>query len=89
MNELTDQALKNTFKEHLAKLEDHPLSLREMDIEKIRGAKNTFRLRIGGYMVIFFVDNTEGTVYVTHTEARKKLIQKQAKLTDMSSNNKR
>jgi mRNA-degrading endonuclease RelE of RelBE toxin-antitoxin system len=76
LNELTDQVLKNTFKEHITKLEDYPLSLREMDTEKIRGAKNTFSLRIGGYRVIFFVDNTEGTVYVTLTEARKKAYAK-------------
>jgi mRNA-degrading endonuclease RelE of RelBE toxin-antitoxin system len=76
LNELTDQVLKNTFKGHITKLEDYPLSLREMDAEKIRGAKNTFRLRIGGYRVIFFVDNAEGTVYVTHIEARKRAYTK-------------
>ena len=47
-----------------------------MDTEKIRGAKNSFRLRIGGYSVIFFVDNNEGTIYVTHIEARKKAYTK-------------
>ena len=56
LNEVSDQALKKSFKDHIAKLEDYPLSLREMDTEIIRGVKDTFRLRIGGYRIIFFVD---------------------------------
>jgi mRNA-degrading endonuclease RelE of RelBE toxin-antitoxin system len=47
-----------------------------MDTEKIKGAKNTFRLRIGKYRFIFFVDNAEETVYVTHIETRKKVYTK-------------
>ena len=39
LKELTDQALKNTFKDHIIKLEDYPLSLREMDTEKIKAPK--------------------------------------------------
>ncbi len=76
LNSLTEQALKNNFKQHIAKLEDYPLSLREMDTEKIRGVKDTFRLRIDKYRVIFFVDNSERTVYVTHIEFRKKAYTK-------------
>ena len=76
LSELTDQALKNTFKEHIVKLEDYPLSLREMDTEKIKGTKNTFRLRISGNRIIFFADNAEGVVYVTHIEARKRAYNK-------------
>jgi mRNA interferase RelE/StbE len=70
--EVSDPSLKKSLKEHIAKLEDYPLSLREMDAEVIRGVKNTFRLRIGGYRVLFFVDKTEGTIYVTDIKARKK-----------------
>ena len=76
LNELTDQALKNTFKDYISKLEDYSLSLREMDTEKIKGAKNTFRLRNGKHRIIFFVENAEGTIYVTHIEARKKAYTK-------------
>jgi mRNA-degrading endonuclease RelE of RelBE toxin-antitoxin system len=41
--------------------------LREIDAEKIKGLEKTFRIRIGKYRVIFFVDKTERTIYVTHT----------------------
>jgi mRNA-degrading endonuclease RelE of RelBE toxin-antitoxin system len=47
-----------------------------MDIEKIRGLEKTFRIRIGKYRIIFHVDTSEKTVYVTHAEARKKAYTK-------------
>ena len=72
LNEVPDQALKKAFKEHIEKLEDYPLSLREMDVQIIRGLKNTFRLRIGGYRITFFVDKVDATIYVTDIKARKK-----------------
>ena len=76
LNELTDQTLKITFKDQISILEDYPTSLREMDTEKIQGAKNTFRLRIGKYRVIFFVEKTDKTIYVTSVKARKKAYTK-------------
>ena len=76
LNEVSDQALKTAIKEHIEKLEDYPLSLREMDTEVIRGVKNTFRLRIGTYRIIFFVDKADATIYVTDIKARKKAYTK-------------
>jgi mRNA-degrading endonuclease RelE of RelBE toxin-antitoxin system len=76
LNELTDQTLKKTFKDQISKLEDYPTSLREMDTEKIQGAKNTFRLRIGKYRIIFYVEKTEKTIYVTNIKLRKKAYTK-------------
>jgi mRNA-degrading endonuclease RelE of RelBE toxin-antitoxin system len=73
LSEASDQALKKAFIEHIEKLEDYPLSLREMDIQIIRGVKNTFRLRIGSYRIIFFVDKVNATIYVTDIKARKKV----------------
>jgi len=72
LNDFADQALKKTFIDHIAKLEDYPLSLREMDTEKIQGFKDTFRLRVGKHRIIFFVDKADGTIYVTDIIARKK-----------------
>ena len=43
-----------------------------MDIEKIKGLKRVFRIRIGKYRVIFFVDKTERTIYVSHAKIRKR-----------------
>ena len=76
LNEVSDQTLKKAFKEHIEKLEDYPLSLREMDVEVIRGVKNTFRLRIGRYRIIFFVDKLDATIYAIDIKARKKAYTK-------------
>ena len=47
-----------------------------MDIEKIKGLEKAFRIRIGKYRIIFKVDKTEKTIYITHAEARKKAYTK-------------
>ena len=76
LSTLRDENSKNAIKNDLAKLEDYPVALRDMDVEKIKGAKDTFRLRVGKYRAIFHVDKTEKTIYVTHIEARKKVYEK-------------
>ena len=76
LSDLRDSVLKEAAKEHIAKLEDYPLSLREMDTEKIQGAEGTFRLRIGKYRIKFFVDKRDRTIYVTDIIARKKAYSK-------------
>ncbi len=47
-----------------------------MDIEKVRGLDKTFRIRIGKYRIIFHVDKTEKTIYITHVETRRKAYTK-------------
>ena len=76
ISNLKDDNLKDTITDHLAKLENYPTTLREMDIEKIKGLEKTFRIRIGKYRIIFQVDKIEKTVYITHAEARKKAYTK-------------
>lgn len=76
IQELKDKKLKNTIKDAIVKLEDYPLALREMDVEKVKGLEKTFRIRIGKYRVIFSVDKTERTIYVTHAKARKRVYEK-------------
>jgi len=72
ISDLKDENVKNTIKDTLTKLENYPIILREMDVEKIKGLKKTFRIRIGKYRIIFHVDKTEKTIYVAHAEIRKK-----------------
>jgi mRNA-degrading endonuclease RelE of RelBE toxin-antitoxin system len=76
LNNLKDENLKLTIISQLTNLEGNPLSLREMDTEKIKGLDRTFRERAGKYRIIFYVDNTEKMIYVTHVEARKKAYEK-------------
>ena len=73
---LKDENLKLAIINQMTKLEDYPLSLREMDTEKIKGLERTFRVRAGKYRIIFYVDHAEKTIYVTHAEARKKAYEK-------------
>jgi mRNA interferase RelE/StbE len=69
---LEDKTIKNPIINTLTKLENYPLTLREMDIEKIKGMERTFRIRIGMYRIIFHVDKNEKTIYVAHAETRKR-----------------
>lgn len=76
ISDLKDEDLKTILKDALSKLENYPLALKEMDIEKIKGLEKTFRIRIGKYRIIFCVDKEEKTIYVTHAETRKKVYKK-------------
>jgi mRNA interferase RelE/StbE len=71
-----NENLKRSIIDTLTKLEDYPVSLREMDVEKVKGLERTFRIRIGKYRIIFRVDKMVKTIYVTHAEARKKAYTK-------------
>ena len=76
LSSLKDKNLKQTITNHITKLQDYPLSLREMDVEKIKGMDKTFRIRIGKHRIIFYADTKEKTIYVTHAEDRKKAYTK-------------
>ena len=71
LRRLNDQKAKATIKDCIDKLDGYPLILREMDVEKIKGLERTFRIRVGKYRIIFHVDETEKTIFVTHLDARK------------------
>ena len=73
---LKDEKLKTAVKTAIIKLQNYPISLREMDVEKIKGLERTFRIRIGDYRIIFHVDKIERTIYVAHIEARKKVYKR-------------
>ena len=76
ISDLKDEKLKSMIKDAIIKLENYPITLREMDVEKIKGLEKTFRIRIRKYRIIFRVNKTEKTIYVTHTEARKRVYKK-------------
>lgn len=76
LSNLSDENFKFAVTCGIAKLDGYPLVLREMDVEKIRGMDKTFRIRFGTCRIIFFVDDAERTIFVTHAEARKKAYTK-------------
>ena len=48
MSELKNENLKNIMKNTLTKLENYPITLRELHIEKIKSLDRTFRIRGDG-----------------------------------------
>lgn len=61
---------KEKIKQTIESLTDYPLSLRQMDVQKLEGLERAFRIRVGGFRVFFFVDKKSETVYVTSIEKR-------------------
>jgi mRNA-degrading endonuclease RelE of RelBE toxin-antitoxin system len=76
LNKIRNKKLKDSLIETLLKLEDYPSVLRELDIETVKGLEKTFRIRRGNHRIIFYVDKTEKTIYVTHLDARKRIYKK-------------
>jgi len=64
------------MKQSIRKLAEYPLSLKELDVEKLQGVQRTFRVRIGRYRFIFFVDKKERTILVTHLGKRESIYEK-------------
>ncbi|HUK27004.1 MAG TPA: type II toxin-antitoxin system RelE/ParE family toxin [Candidatus Acidoferrales bacterium] len=76
LTELKDEKLKERMKQSIRKLAEYPLSLKELDVEKLQGVQRTFRVRIGRYRFIFFVDKKERTILVTHLGKRESIYEK-------------
>ena len=67
--ELGEEAVKQRIKEAIGKLVDYPLSLRELDVEKLEGPERTFRHRIGRYRLIFGSVNLSAHVVGLHVNS--------------------
>ncbi|MBN2334713.1 type II toxin-antitoxin system RelE/ParE family toxin [Candidatus Bathyarchaeota archaeon] len=76
LKDISDEKQKKTIYEAIERLEEYPFSLAEMDIATIRGAEQTFRIRVGRYRIIFGVDKKDKTIYVTHVNTRKRVYKK-------------
>jgi mRNA interferase RelE/StbE len=70
MQELTGQS-QTTLVEHLKQLESFPQT--RLDIIKISGEKDTFRLRIGKYRALFKVYDEEKTIVVAKIDLRRRI----------------
>ncbi len=69
--------LKNLKKAHLKKLayvletlKTNPVPWREFDIRKIEGEENTYRIRIGDFRLVYFVDEENKIIHVIKLERR-------------------
>ncbi|MGB9895577.1 MAG: type II toxin-antitoxin system RelE family toxin [Thermoproteota archaeon] len=69
LDELTAEN-KQRIVEKLRRLEDFPET--ELDIVKVAGEENTFRLRVGNYRVLFKVYEKEKIIVVAKIDIRKR-----------------
>ena len=72
---LSDGTTKVKIKDATEKLVNYPLSLRELDAEKLQGAERTFRVRVGRYRLIFYVDKARRTIFITHLGKRESIYE--------------
>ncbi|MEM1514365.1 MAG: type II toxin-antitoxin system RelE/ParE family toxin [Candidatus Thermoplasmatota archaeon] len=54
-------------------LKEEPVPWRKFDIKKIEGEKNTYRVRIGKYRLIYFVDKNNKMIHILKIETREKV----------------
>ena len=70
LQSLRDEKLKDRLKEAIKELEDYPIALRRLDVEKLEGLERSYRIRVGDYRIIFVVDKKEKMIFVTHIGKR-------------------
>jgi len=73
LKKIKDRELKDRLISVILGLEDYPLILRRMDVVKLEGLEKTFRIRVGDYRIIFFVDKRNRLIYVTHLGKRESI----------------
>jgi len=56
LEKITDKELKKRLKEAIYHLSDYPIILGNLDVEKLEGLETAYRVRIGDYRIIFYVD---------------------------------
>ncbi|RLI38756.1 type II toxin-antitoxin system RelE/ParE family toxin [Candidatus Bathyarchaeota archaeon] len=75
LKSLQDERLKARLKEALAELQNYPIALRRLDVEKLEGLKRAYRVRVGEYRIIFLVDKEDKTIYITHIGRRESIYE--------------
>ena len=75
LKNLQDERLKARLKEALAELQNYPIALRRLDVEKLEGLKRAYRVRVGEYRIIFLVDKEDKTIYITHIGRRESIYE--------------
>jgi Cytotoxic translational repressor of toxin-antitoxin stability system len=61
------------FSELVDLLKLNPVPWKEFDIKKVAGAEDTYRVRIGGFRVIYYVDKIDKTVHILRFDSRSRV----------------
>ncbi len=79
INKKLDKSLKNLPEIHVKKfvtlmdvLTTNPFPWKEFDLKKIEGSDDTYRIRIGRYRVVYYVEKKQKTIHVLKFEIRGK-----------------
>jgi mRNA interferase RelE/StbE len=69
--------LGNVAKAHVSKfallletLKTNPLPWRDFDLKRIEGTENTYRIRIGDYRIVYFIEKEKETIHILKFETR-------------------
>ena len=75
-----NKKLKNLQKAHLKRfaevieiLKTNPVPWKKFDVKKIEGEEDTYRIRIGEFRVIYFIDMANKTIHILKLEKRGKI----------------
>ena len=63
---------RNKIKESLKLLQFYPIPRRYLDVAKVKGMKDTYRLREGKYRILYSSDAREKIVFVCKISTREK-----------------
>jgi len=66
-----DRKRRKRFEEAFSILKKNPIPFRELDVVKLRGYENTYRIRIGDYRIIYEVPWDEKRVIIHFIGDRK------------------
>ncbi len=58
------------FSELLEILKVNPIPWKSFDVRKIKGIEDTYRVRIGDYRVIYFIDKASKTIHILKFDIR-------------------
>lgn len=69
LNHLPEKT-RNTLKTSLLLLKTNPVPVKEYDVKKISGFASAYRIRIGGFRILYDVDWTQKEINVAKIERR-------------------
>jgi len=67
-----DRDRKNRIKEALLILSNDPLPFKKLDVIKLKGYENTYRIRIGGLRIVYEVNWDEKKIIIHFVGPREK-----------------
>jgi mRNA interferase RelE/StbE len=71
-----DQKKKETIKEIMSILKQDPIPFRKVDVSKLKGYNNIYRIRVGDNRIVYEVLWTQRTILIHYVGPREKAYQR-------------